>query len=82
MHPAMVIYRPATTPCVYRLAQKHIIVIDGHRRAGAVLSTARAVLSTAPHNGTSQADLFAEYYCKKLAGKPVQYGGTAPGGRE
>ena len=31
------------------------------------------------YNGTQQADLFAEYYCKKLSGKRVQYAGTSPG---
>jgi hypothetical protein len=77
MHPAMAFFT-GDGAMVYRLAQDHIVTATGN------LAPDSYYKQLAPYlygltNGSVQAHLFAEYWCKKLAGKPVQYGGAAPG---
>ena len=77
MHPAMAFYT-GDGAMVYRLAQDHIVTATGN------LAPESYYRQLAPYmygitNGTVQANLFAEYWCKKMSGKPVQYGGAAPG---
>jgi len=77
MHPAMAFFT-GDGAMVYRLAQDHIVTATGNLAPDAYYK------QLAPYmygltNGSVQAHLFAEYWCKKLAGKPVQYGGVAPG---
>src|SRR5947209_5874836 len=77
MHPAMAFFT-GDGAMVYRLAQDHIVTGTGN------LAPDSYYKQLAPYmygltNGSVQAHLFAEYWCKKLADKPVQYGGAAPG---
>jgi hypothetical protein len=77
MHPAVAFFT-GDGAMVYRLAQDHIVTLTGN------LAPESYYKSLSPYlygitNGSVQAQMFAEYWCKKLAGKPVQYGGAAPG---
>jgi hypothetical protein len=77
MHPAVAFFT-GDGAMVYRLAQDHIVTGTGN------LAPDSYYQQLAPYlygitNGSVQAHLFAEYWCKKLADKPVQYGGVAPG---
>jgi hypothetical protein len=77
MHPAIAFFT-GDGAMTYRLAQDHIVTLTGN------LAPESYYRSLAPYmygitNGTVQAQLFAEYWCKKLAGKRVQYAGNTPG---
>ena len=78
MGPVIVLDQTGLTPLDYRLAQNHITVITITAAPESYFEKLAPYYYSA-YNGTQQADLFAEYWCKKLAGKRVQYAGTAPG---
>jgi hypothetical protein len=77
MHPAIAFFT-GDGAMVYRLAQDHIVTATGNLAPESYYQQLKPYLFGIT-NGSVQAHLFAEYWCKKLAGKPVQYGGTAPG---
>ena len=77
MHPAVVFFT-GDGSMVYRLAQDHVVTLTGNLAPDSYYN-ALAPYMYGITNGTVQAHLFAEYWCKKLAGKRVQYGGTTPG---
>jgi hypothetical protein len=77
MHPALAFFT-GDGAMVYRLAQDHIVTATGNLAPESYYQQLKPYLYGIT-NGSVQARLFAEYWCKKLAGKPVQYGGSAPG---
>lgn len=77
MHPAIAFFT-GDGAIVYRLAQDHIVTATGNLAPDSYYQQLKPYLYGIT-NGSVQARLFAEYWCKKLADKPVQYGGTAPG---
>ena len=78
MGPVIVLDQTGLTALDYRLAQDHITVITIAAAPEQYFEQLAPYLYSA-YNGTQQADLFAEYWCKKLAGKRVQYAGMTPG---
>jgi hypothetical protein len=78
MGPVVVLDQTGLTPLDYRLAQDHITVITIAAAPEQYFEQLAPYLYSA-YNGTQQAQLFAEYWCKKLVGKRVQYAGMAPG---
>jgi hypothetical protein len=82
MKPAIVI-APAVYPQFYfRLAQDHILVVGGS--AGAENFPESYFDQLAPYyynvfpSGTQTAQQIAEFYCKKLVNRPVQFAGQGP----
>ena len=80
MKPAFVIVPTADTSFVYRLAQDHIVVVDGGGTTGSIpeqyLEQLAPYLYTPGNNGTQQAYAFAQFWCAALADRPVQFGGA------
>jgi len=77
MHPA-VVFATGDGALVYRLAQDHIVTLTGNLAPESYYQQLSPYLYGIT-NGTFQAKIFAEYWCKKLAGKRVVYGGNTPG---
>src|SRR3954447_21217335 len=77
MHPAIAFFT-GDGAMVYRLAQHHTPPAPREPSPDSYYQQLKPYLYGIT-NGSVQAHLFAEYWCKKLAGKPVQYGGVAPG---
>jgi hypothetical protein len=77
MHPAVAFFT-GDGAMVYRLAQDHIVTLTGNLAPESYYKALSPYLYGIT-NGSVQARLFAEYWCKKLAGKRVQYAGNTPG---
>lgn len=83
LKPAFVIVPTADPSFSYELARNHILVDGGFNAPEAYHDQLAPYFYEVSMNGTQLADLNSEYYCKKLAGKPVQFAGLdvmgAPG---
>lgn len=83
LKPAFVIVPTADPSFSYELAHDHILVSGGFNAPESYHDQLAPYFYEVSMNGTELADLNAEYYCKKMAGKPVQFAGLdvmgAPG---
>ena len=77
MHPAIAFFT-GDGAMVYRLAQDHVVTATGNLAPDSYYKSLSPYLYGIT-NGSVQAELFAEYWCKKLAGKSVQFAGTGTG---
>ncbi|HET6910000.1 MAG TPA: hypothetical protein VFH54_11725 [Mycobacteriales bacterium] len=77
MHPA-VVFATADGALVYRLAQEHVVTLTGNLAPETYYDQLKPYLYGLT-NGTFQAQAFAEYWCKKMSGRPVQFAGTGVG---
>ena|GEM_PF-502168 len=76
MKPAIVI-APVADPALYNeLAKDHIIVSGGETEPDSFHSSVAPYYWDSFMNGDRAMRMLAEYYCKKLVGKPVKYAGA------
>jgi hypothetical protein len=76
MHPAMVL-APVADPAFYnQLGKDGIIVVGGENEPNVYHTNVAPYYWDAFASGTRALATSAEYYCKKLYGKPVQYAGN------
>ncbi|MHB1446190.1 MAG: type 1 periplasmic-binding domain-containing protein, partial [Acidimicrobiales bacterium] len=82
LHPAFVIAPTAYPAFEIRLAQDHIVVAGGSAGGENIPESYYNQLAPYYYNvfpsGTQTVTQLAEFYCKKLSGKPVQYAGRGP----
>lgn len=75
MHPAYVI-APVADPALYnQLAKDGIVVSGGETEPDSYHQNSAPYYYDVFMNGTRDITMTAEYYCKQLAGKPVQFAG-------
>ncbi|HEX5268427.1 MAG TPA: hypothetical protein VFW24_16785 [Acidimicrobiales bacterium] len=79
MHPAIVI-APTADPSFYnQLAKDQIVVWGGETEPDSYHTQVAPFYWDSFESGTLTAQMDAEYWCKKLNGKRVQYAGNGPG---
>jgi hypothetical protein len=76
MHPAIVLAPVADQSFYNELGKDHVIVAGGENQPDVYHTNVAPYFWDAFQSGTRALAVSAEYYCKKLYGKPVQFAGS------